>query len=529
MLILDNHGQPVWFHPTPHLAATNFRAAMYKGEPVLTWWEGKTKHGLGDGEHVIFDRSYREIARFPAGGGLAADLHEFVVTPQGTALVAAWDLRTLDLSKTGQGRGQKAVVEGVVQELEIPSARVLFEWRSLDHVSVAETYAGVGVLFDYFHINSIDVDADGDLLVSARNTWAVYKVARRDGAVVWRLGGKKSDFELGKGAHFAWQHDARHHGHGDLITIFDNGASPQVEPQSRAIALALDMNRKRATLTSAYTHIPPVLAHIFGNVQTQPNGNVFVGWGASPYFTEYGPDGSVRFDATLPRGGESYRAFRFPWNAQPAEAPALAARHGRLYASWNGTTETAAWQLLTGRTKTALKPISTVPKSGFETVLTPPANARFAAVTALDRDHKPLATTPTIASLTSSAPARSQFPANPPRVGTDAARKPRRYGPSVFGTRQQPTQSAGPEVEYVKPSLAHPGEEQRGDEEPAEHEEDIDPQEAARRAGKPEMERHHRGHREQPQAVQRIVPRRARAHVPAMHGHGCGVARGGEK
>jgi hypothetical protein len=232
--------------------------------------------------------------------------------------------------------------------------------------------------------------------VSARNTWAVYKVARRDGAVVWRLGGKKSDFELGKGAHFAWQHDARHHGHGDVITIFDNGASPQVEPQSRAIALALDMNRKRATLTSARTHTPPVLAHIFGNVQTQPNGNVFVGWGASPYFTEYGPDGSVRFDATLPRGGESYRAFRFPWNAQPAEAPALAARHGRLYASWNGTTETAAWQLLTGRTKTVLKPISTVPKRGFETVLMPPAHARFAAVTALDRDHKPLATTPTI-------------------------------------------------------------------------------------------------------------------------------------
>src|SRR5262249_25309459 len=124
VLIVDDDGVAVWFHPTRHRAATNFRAAMYKGEPVLTWWEGKTEHGLGDGEHVIFDRSYRELARFPAGGGLAADLHEFVLTPEGTALVTAWDLATVDLAHVG-GSGSKQVVEGVVQELAIPSGRVL--------------------------------------------------------------------------------------------------------------------------------------------------------------------------------------------------------------------------------------------------------------------------------------------------------------------------------------------------------------------------------------------------------------------
>ena len=371
---------------------------MYKGEPVLTWWEGKTKHGLGDGEHVIFDRSYREIARFPAGGGLAADLHEFVVTPEGTALVAAWDLRTLDLSKTGQGRGQKAVVEGVVQELEIPSARVLFEWRSLDHVPSTETYAGVGDLFDYFHINSIDVDADGDLLVSARNTWAVYKVARRDGAVVWRLGGKKSDFALGKGAHFAWQHDARHHGNGEShhhlrqrrlasgrAAIEGDRARSRHEPEAAPRSPAPARTRPRPRPTSSAT---------FRRSRTATCSSAGARAPTSPSMGPTAASASTRPCREGARATAPSVSLGMPG---PPRRPRSLARHGRLYASWNGTTETAAWQLLTGRTKTALKPISTVPKSGFETVLTPPANARFAAVTALDRDHKPLATTPTIA------------------------------------------------------------------------------------------------------------------------------------
>ena len=392
VLILDDGGEPVFFHPTPHRAATNFRVGTYKGAPVLTWWEGKTVHGLGDGDHVIFDASYRELARFPAGGGRSADLHEFILTPQDTALVAAWDTRTMNVP----GHGQKQVVEGIVQELEIPSARVLFEWRSLDHVAIDETYAGIGSLFDYFHINSIDIDADGDLLVSARNTWAVYKVARSDGHVVWRLGGKKSDFALPKEARFAWQHDARHHGDGSTITIFDNGTSPQVEPQSRGIELALDPQRKRATLVHAYTHVPPVSAHIFGSVQTQPNGNVLVGWGASPYFTEYDASGRVRYDAALPRGGESYRTLRFPWQGRPAEKPALVAKADRLYASWNGTTGTVAWRLLTGGKAGSLSPASTHPRTGFETVLQAPAGATHAAVVAVGRDGSSLATSATV-------------------------------------------------------------------------------------------------------------------------------------
>jgi hypothetical protein len=385
-LIVDDTGEPVWFHPTVPKTVMNLRAALYHGRPVLTWWEGKSKHGLGVGEHVVFDRSYREIARFPAGGGLESDLHEFVLTPSGTALVTAYDIPIVDRSSVGHARGR--VIEGVVQELEVPSARVLFEWRSLDHVQLTESYAQVAPAFDYFHVNSIDLADDDSLLVSARNTWAVYKIDRRTGKVIWRLGGKKSDFAMGKGTRFAWQHDARRVGDG-LITLFDNAAAPQVEPRSRGLALALDEKRMRASLVRAYVHRPSLLAHALGSVQRQPNGNVLVGWGTEPYFTEYAGGGSVVLDLKLPRGGQNYRALRFPWSAVPAERPRLAARPAGsghlLYASWNGATDVHAWHVLAGPQAGSLTSRQTAPRRGFETTIELAGGDAFAAVVPLDR------------------------------------------------------------------------------------------------------------------------------------------------
>jgi Arylsulfotransferase (ASST) len=395
-MIVDDAGELVWFRPTSPSTVMNLRVALYRGEPVLTWWEGVSEHGLGVGEHVIVDRHYREITRFPAGNGLQSDLHELIVTPQGTAFVTAYDIPTVDLSSVGHGRGR--VIEGVVQEIDIPSAKVRFEWRSLDHVKVTESHAKVAPRFDYFHVNSIDIDSDGNLLVSARNTWAVYKIDRGTGRVLWRLGGKKSDFAMGKSTAFAWQHDARHHGNGDtLVTLFDNAAAPQVEPQSRGLALALDHKRKRATLVHAYVHNPSALAHALGSVQTQRNGNVLVGWGTQPYFTEYAADGTVLLDATLPRGGQNYRTLRFPWVGTPSQAPALVASAGGLFASWNGSTELASWLPLFGATEGGVAPGSAKPKQGFETTIEPPASARYAAVVALDRRGKQLARSATVA------------------------------------------------------------------------------------------------------------------------------------
>jgi len=399
-LILDGRGDIVWFRPSTPLIAMNFRTATYKGKRVLTWWEGRADRGLGRGAHVVMDSSYRAIARLPAGNGRQSDLHEFTLTPRGTAIVTSYEVRPANLSRVG-GPSRGKVIGSLVQELAIPSARVLFEWRSLDDVAIEESYAAyTGHAYDYFHINSVDVDADGNLLVSARNTWAVYKVHRRTGKMIWRLGGKKSDFRMGPGTRFAWQHDARHHDEGRQISIFDNSAAPAVARRSRVLVIALDRRRRYARLVRQYAHPRGLLAPFMGNAQVLPRGNVVVGWGARPFVTEFRRGGGVSFDARLPVGGQNYRAFRLPWVGRPHEPPRLVAHTAngrrRLYVSWNGATDVVGWRLEAGSSLTGLRSVATRPKSSFETALPVPLGRRFVRAVALGSGGRVLARSNTL-------------------------------------------------------------------------------------------------------------------------------------
>ena len=395
-LIIDDAGHPIWFRNSKPVVAMNFRPAIYKGKPVLSWWEGKTTHGLGNGTHIIMDDTYREIARVPAGNGRPSDLHEFIITDRGTALTTAWERVSMDLSSRG-GASNGVVVGGIVQELELPSGRVLFEWHSLDHVSLDESHAGVSThaAYDYFHVNSVEFDHDGNLIVSARNTWGIYKIDRGSGEVMWRLGGKKSDFTMGPDTVFAWQHDARRHGGSEyLISLFDDGAAPQVQPYSKALILNLDMKRMHASVHRKYIHSPHLLAHALGSVQVFPDSNVLVGWGTTPYVTEYTPDGHVVFDAHLPYGGENYRTLRVPWVGRPTQPPTAVYRHAAgsrsVYVSWNGATEVKTWRLDTGAKPGALSDGPKAPRVSFETELPVPSGAKYATAVALDKDGKEL-------------------------------------------------------------------------------------------------------------------------------------------
>jgi hypothetical protein len=276
-MIVDDQGQLVWFSKNRY--ATDFKVQTYQGELVLTWWEGKVVAGHGVGEYVIFNSSYREINRVRAGNGYEGDLHEFYITPEDTALLTAYVPTQTDLSPIS-GPEDGAVWDGIAQELDIETGEVLFEWRSLDHVGVEETYReppqDPSTPLDYFHINSIDIDFDGNFLISAKGTSAVYKVERESGKILWHLGGKKSDFEMGSGTRFAYQHDARRQRDG-TITIFDNGASPRVHEQSRGIVVELDMDEMSATLVREFTHPNRLLSTSQGNVQVLPNANLLVG------------------------------------------------------------------------------------------------------------------------------------------------------------------------------------------------------------------------------------------------------------
>jgi hypothetical protein len=392
-IIFDDHGAVVWFKKTKNVAI-NFRRQIYKGRPVLTWWEGTiSKIGTGEGQGVIVDSTYKEIARVSAGNGLAADVHEFLITPQNTALITIYSEKTLDLTSIG-GPAAHPTLDSIVQEIDIATGKLLFEWHSLDHVGIADSWSPILSPFDYFHINSIDVDLDGNLLVSARNTWGVYKLDRKTGAVIWRLGSKATDFELGPGVQFMYQHDARAHPDG-TITLFDDGPG-NASHQSRAIRIGLSMADRRAVLLQEFVHPNPITAVAMGNAQVLANGNVVVGWGTAPFVTEFGPLGDVRFDATFDGGAWNYRAFRNTWSAEPAHPPSIAVKRrgtaATVYASFNGSTEAAHWRVVGGAARNGLKPLAVAKKNGFETAISVRNAPAHIAVTALDAHRRPIAT-----------------------------------------------------------------------------------------------------------------------------------------
>ena len=385
-LILDNRGRVIWFMNVDRRGVTDFRVQHYRGKPVLTWWRGKSADDKRLGRYSVYDNSYRLIKYVRPGHGLSGDMHEFKITSRNTALM------TLSHRVRVKTRN---VLEGAFQEVDIRTGRVLFEWHSVGHVALVESYYHLprkpDRTYDYFHINTIEVDRDGNYLVSARNTHAIYKINRKTGAVMWRLGGKRSDFELGKGVRFGWQHDIRRQPDGTL-TMFDNEAAPKLRKQSRGLVLRVDERHKTVTLVHSFVHTPPLVAVDQGNMQKLSNGHYLVGWGHEPYVTEFGPHGKPLLDLRFGRSGvDSYRAYRFAWVGRPHSKPAVSVEGDTLYVSWNGATEVRSWQLLGGPDKKKLKPLLAVPKTGFEAAIPVPEDVPWVAVRALDRLGRSLA------------------------------------------------------------------------------------------------------------------------------------------
>ncbi len=394
-MILNNQGQLVWFDRLPTGLATDLEVQQYQGQPVLTWWQG----GAGDqaGEDVIMDSSYRMLATLHASHGYLTDAHEFRITPQGTALVAAVQQVKINLSGLG-GPKHGILDDSTVQELNIKTGRVLWEWHAYGHVPLRASYTRPSSSgpFDYFHLNSIEQLPGGNLLVSARSTWAIYEIDRKTGRVLWTLGGKRSSFTMGPGTRFSWQHDARLDGH--TLSLFDDasdGPSEQ-EAQSSAKVLNLNLRTMTATLVHRYTHSPALLAVSQGSAQTLANGDVFVGWGADPEFSEYSPSGRQIFNGSFTLGVNSYRAYRFPWTGDPSTPPAVAVSSSgdsvTVYASWNGATEVAAWRVIGGNSPTSLSSLAQAARTGFETTIHLSSSEQYFAVQALNSRGEVLGT-----------------------------------------------------------------------------------------------------------------------------------------
>ena len=409
LMIFEESGNLVWFHPLPpNKYATNLQVQQDNGQPVLTWWQGYIPpQGFGQGEEIIDNTSYQQIGSVHAGNGFLADLHEFRITPQGTALLTVFNPIQCNLSSVG-GPSGSAVTDAIFQEIDMKTGLVRKEWASLNHVAMSDSYStatgsSLAWPFDFFHLNSIDPLANGRTLISARNTSTLYELNTTTGQVLTNIGGKHSDFKLASGAATAFQHDATVLPSG-VISVFDNGGVPQVHSQSRALILSVNPAAKTDSVVAEYEHSnPTLLSGSQGNVQSLEDGNVLVGWGAEPYFSEFTAGGQLLYDAHMHGSYQAYRTYRFPWAGTPAEPPAIAAspegagKPVKVYASWNGDTRTASWQVLAGPSPQQLAPVASAPRSGFETAITTPSAEAYVAVQALDSSGAVLGTSRTVA------------------------------------------------------------------------------------------------------------------------------------
>ncbi len=412
-LIYRPDGSLVWFQRLSEgETAENLNEQTYQGRRVLTWWHGHVLElGFGLGEDVITDSSYRTIGHVRGGNGLKADLHDFQIVGGGVAYITAYNPIRCDLSSV-KGSPAGAIVDTAIQEIDLQTGLVRWEWHSLDHVAAAEseveTEGGTNP-WDYFHLNSIEHESNGNLLISARSTWAGYLIEGGSGRILWRLGGNKSSFKMGPGTRMAWQHDARRLGNGE-VTFFDDGSNPPIHSQSRAIRIRLDESARTATLTTALTHAsPPLLAASQGNAQTLASGNTVVGYGGVPAISEFDSAGRLLFDAHQPLDMSFYRAFRFPWKGQPATPPALLASLNNtgeetiVHASWNGATDVGSWRVQAGKSADSLTALATIPAIGFESSTSLPRRYAYAAVQALDSKGRVLSSSKPVKVISYSA------------------------------------------------------------------------------------------------------------------------------
>lgn len=419
-LIMDQAGNPVWFRPLDSIYKqnTDFRVQCYKGKPVLTMWQG-TISGTqsanpnlpaGDPEpgsyFQIINQNYKVIKKLTAQKGFTADVHEFTITKQNTALFTAVKQVSADLTPYG-GPEDGYFDNYSIQEVDLNTGQLLFFWNVLAHVNPADSMLPASSatssnnIWDCFHVNSVEEGPNNTLLISMRNMWAIYNIDKETGNINWQLGGKKSDFTFGPNATFSWQHDARYRT-GTRISLFDDSccasSSSPPEGPARGLILQLDFQNMTANVDRTYYHDPTLYVASQGNVQKLSNGNQFVGWGQEPYLSEFknagntikNPSLNFLYDMQFPNQNISYRAFKNEWIGSPSYPPSIAIDlscedTAIVYASWNGSTETVAWRVLAGPTPNRLSVVvNCTPRTGFETDICVNSDGPYFQVNALN-------------------------------------------------------------------------------------------------------------------------------------------------
>ncbi|CEL04131.1 hypothetical protein ASPCAL05263 [Aspergillus calidoustus] len=421
-MILDANGELVWMKHnwgTTH----DFKVQRFQGQDFLTYWEGEQVEGRGYGSWYMVDSAYTVRYVINPVGSYGGDLHDFQITPDGTALVTIYDPIMMDLRSVG-GPEIGWIYDCLFQELNIATGELIFEWRASDKFAVHTTYEILSgetgnkraSAFDFFHINSIDKDERGNYIISARHLHAIFCISRSTGNVLWALGGKDNEFKdlsNGEATGFSWQHDARWHMESSAITLFDNAAHAHSDPEreSRGMAVHLDIPRREATVLATYHHPHQLKSVSQGNVQLIDDiDRVIVGWGHGAAYSEFSSNGellcNVHFGASafFDFGRVvSYRALKGNWVGNPQTRPDAVVVDDVVYVSWNGATEVAGWRLEgwdgdrieeVNRSR-SFTSIEDFEKTGFETAIALPVDPTYPIyrLAALDAEGNILGTT----------------------------------------------------------------------------------------------------------------------------------------
>ncbi|KAL0572129.1 hypothetical protein V5O48_009827 [Marasmius crinis-equi] len=420
-VMYDSDGAMLWsgheYGETP-----SFQVLNYLGEQHLLIWQGQFfGYGVGHGYNLLLNKHYEVVANFTTdsegdSGPTLADFHEAQITTNNTALMVAYEFKKMDLTPYG-GPESGWILDCIAQEANVTTSKAIWTWKSSQYIDPSECYTEVGSggvdegsAWDYFHINSLEKDQFGNYMVSSRHCSTIYYLDGNDGHIIWKLGGRQSSFQMGENTHFSYQHDPRWVALTETsgtLSLFNNAGMFGVadESSSRGMILKLDFVAMTANLEREYRPFLPVISESQGSMQVYDNGNVLVGWGAIPYFSEYTPDGEMLWAAQfgVDTNCSGYRVLRSNWTGLPNTKPSVELVLGKssmlsVYASWNGATEINKWELLGASDAQGTKAVSLYnrTRSGFETTISIPTNIEkyddytYFAMRAVDKNNQPL-------------------------------------------------------------------------------------------------------------------------------------------
>jgi hypothetical protein len=322
-MIVDANGTPIWYHRT-----TSEEGNPTVVTPLPDSTVGITTTSIPSTGTLYFLKTW--MTQAITSVGVPLNNHELLLLPNGDFMLIAYPTLTgVDLTGLETYGPDSTILDCAVQEVD-QQGNLVWDWRASNHtdpVKESVVPAGDGTAAspaDVYHCNSIDVNADGDALISFRHMNAVLLVSKTTGNVVWKLGGTpynkdgaqiltiQGDPETA----FYLQHDARFQPNGDISLFDDHSAAAAVPGVARGVEYALDLGAGTAHVVWQYQG--SANSAFLGSFRRYADGTNLIGWGAyngsaNLVFSEVDATGHDLLDMLfVSRGNWSYRAEKVP-------------------------------------------------------------------------------------------------------------------------------------------------------------------------------------------------------------------------